>query len=137
MLIPNCAPIILLLGFGAPPPPPPIATSLLLSIENPRRFPVWKNIRTCVTASLLQLQMALGNLNVSLVALTKNNPSNPRSSISPSPSPPSRLFCTTGTYKEALVRDRQSLHGNSYIHMEASCLSVKILSHTAPNTHIL
>ncbi len=89
-------------------PPPPIAASLLLSKENPRKFPVWKNIRTCVTPSLLQLQMAMWIFYVSLVALTKNNPSNPRFPISPSPSPPSRLCCTTETYKEALVRERQT-----------------------------
>ena len=85
--------------------------------------------------------MALWNLYFSLVALTKNNPSNPRSSISPSPSPPSRLFCTTGTYKEALVRDRQTDRQTEstfllLYHMEASYLGLKILSHTALNTHI-
>jgi hypothetical protein len=33
------------------PPLPPIAASLLLLIENPRKFTVCKNIRTCVAAS--------------------------------------------------------------------------------------
>jgi hypothetical protein len=126
MLIPNCAPIILLLGFGraACPPTPP----------SQLRFSSLKKIRESslfgkTSAHVLHLLFCSCRWHCEIYMfhrLLKKRiiPSNPRSPIYPSPSPPSRLFCTTGTYKGSLVRDRQSLHANSYIHMDASYLPV-------------